>query len=147
MRILVPTVLASLFLTACPSKPTPPPTASATPSPTATATASPVPTADTGTTTAGAPEYALVVSFYSPGNGTDAEAFARLEKLIAEHPKKPSRTTTRWGREGEHDECFTLQELGEAERAEFIAAVKKSMSTSNRVNINEKGECSEDRGR
>lgn len=140
-----PLFLATLVLVACPaSPPSPPPTptasATASPSPPA-APATPSPTTTTGTTTPATPTFALVVSFYSPGNGTDAAAFERLEKLLAAQPKKLARTTTRWGREGEHDECFLLTELTPAERTEFVAQVRKEMSSSQRVNIGENAEC------
>ncbi len=78
---------------------------------------------------------ALIVSFYSPGNGTDHEAYERLEAIIRDTKPQPARTRSAWGREGEHDECFTLSELAPAARQAFIARVRREVGNSKRVNI------------
>jgi hypothetical protein len=94
--------------------------------------------------TPGTPEagksYDFVVSFYSPGDGTDGAAFDRLTAIVKE-TKGLTQVTGRWGREGEHDECFTLTGLGAAERAAFIARVRKEVGNSKKVNISENAEC------
>jgi hypothetical protein len=95
--------------------------------------------AEPGTPEAGK-SYDFVVSFYSPGDGTDGAAFERLTTIVKE-TKGLTQVTGRWGREGEHDECFTLTGLGAAERAAFIARVRKEVGNSKKVNISENAEC------
>ncbi|MDF2694939.1 MAG: hypothetical protein K0S65_3322 [Labilithrix sp.] len=50
----------------------------------------------------------LVVSFISPGDGTDRAAYERLEASLKTVANLPPFVSHRWGREGEHDECFDL---------------------------------------
>ncbi|MBC8070385.1 MAG: hypothetical protein IAG13_18780 [Deltaproteobacteria bacterium] len=95
--------------------------------------------AEPGTPEAGK-RYEFVVSFYSPGDGTDGAAFERLTAIVKETPGL-TQVTGRWGREGEHDECFTLAGLGAPERAAFIARVRKEVGNSKKVNISENAEC------
>lgn len=85
--------------------------------------------------------YALVVSFFSPGNGTDHAAFDTLTAIVAKLPKKVAQVSSPWGKEGEHDECFTLAELDAKEKAAFVAQVKKDVGKSNRVTIKEDAAC------
>jgi hypothetical protein len=85
--------------------------------------------------------YALVVSFFSPGNGTDGEAFDRFEAMLKKQAPAPAHVTSRWGREGEHDECFTLAELDEAKKRAFIGKVKEAIGGSKRVNVKLDAEC------
>ena len=86
-------------------------------------------------------KYALVVSFFSPGNGTDREAYERLLGLIAKSPKKLAYATGHWGKEGEHDACFELTELSATEKTAFVASVKKEMAASTRVNVESNAVC------
>jgi hypothetical protein len=86
-------------------------------------------------------KYALVVSFFSPGNGTDREAYDKLMALVQKQPKHLAVVTGRWGKEGEHDECFQLNELPAEEKTAFVAAVKKEMASSKRVKIGEDAPC------
>lgn len=144
----------SLALAACTSTgpsttPDPSDTPSASGAPTVTAapieTAAPTSTPSatpTSSSSASAPKtYALVVSFFSPGNGTDRAAFDKLTAIVAKLPKKVAQVTGHWGKEGEHDECFDLSELDAKQKADFIAAVKKDVGASDRVTIKENDVC------
>ncbi len=84
--------------------------------------------------------YDFVVSFISPGDGTDAAAYDRLKAIVAKY-KGVVQVRSNWGREGEHDECFTLGELSAAKKKEFIAKVTASMKKSKKVNVAENAQC------
>lgn len=88
--------------------------------------------------------YDLVVSFFSPGDGTDAAASQRLDEAVV-GVAGVVRATGHWGREGEHDECFILTGLSEADRAAFIAKAKAAVADSKKVNVSEQAVC-QDRG-
>lgn len=123
---------------AAPTSPPPPATSAPPPKPSTSASSAP---ADPSAPVAGH-KYALVVSFFSPGDGTDSAAAKRLDDLIAKTTPKPSRVSSPWGREGEHDECFDLGELGDAAKASFIAAVKKEVAApSKKVNVSTNAVC------
>jgi hypothetical protein len=86
---------------------------------------------------------ALIVSFYSPGNGTNAEASAKLDALVEAFQPPPARKSVRWGREGEHDECFKLDDLSQEQRAAFIALVEQELGGADRVNLLKDEACRE----
>lgn len=122
-----------------------PPTESVSAVPTTTASAVPAPSvapAPESTEPKVVERYALVVSFISPGNGTDREAYDKLLALVKKQTKHLAVVTGRWGKEGEHDECFQLTELSAEEKKAFVAAVRKEVGGSKRVNIGENAECS-----
>ncbi len=96
--------------------------------------------ADSKTATAGAEKkemYRFVVSFFSPGNGTDGEAIRKLDDFLATHAKKPKADQIRWGREGEVDYCFKLKEFSTGEQKKFIEEVQKLIGSSERVRFSE----------
>ena len=68
--------------------------------------------------------YPLVVSFISIGAGVPWNSVARFNVAVNEYDQMLGtleRTVVHWGREGEFDVCFTLQELpSEQIRAEII---------------------------
>jgi hypothetical protein len=113
---LLSSTLVALGLAACtPSKPSPADTTpSATPTPGSTA---------------------LVVSFYSPGNGVNVAAAQKLDRIVDATKPRPARTSVGWGGEGEHDECFALGELAAEQKREFIARVVKEVGSEDRVHI------------
>jgi hypothetical protein len=130
------TSLTFAFLVACSSSsPTVKPDAPPEPAPAAETPAAETPPADG--------KMALIVSFYSPGNGTNEEAAAKLNALIDATQPKPARKTVRWGREGEHDECFKLDDLSAEQKTAFIAAVEKELAGADRVNILKDEPCKE----
>lgn len=84
--------------------------------------------------------YDFVVSFVSPGDGTDVEAAKRLQNVVDDTPKL-GHVRGSWGREGEHDECFTLGLLGSAERKAFIDRVHAAVAASPKVKVAANVEC------
>jgi hypothetical protein len=72
--------------------------------------------------------WSLVVSFLSQCCGTDHEAAAQLEALVASLPTPPRRARGMWGKEGETDACFDLAPLAPADRERFIASVRKEVA-------------------
>lgn len=87
----------------------------------------------------------LVVSFISPGDGTDHAAYDRLKATLKSLSKVPPFVSRSWGKEGEHDECFDLSGLSAPERQAFLARVKEAVRSSKKVNITENGTCNEGR--
>lgn len=84
--------------------------------------------------------YRLIVSFISKGAGTDSELRPKFLSYVEQHPKKPKFETINWGREGEGDYCFTLNELSSSEQKEFIDEIKKLVGKSDMVHIAENTE-------
>lgn len=87
--------------------------------------------------------YDLVVSFGSPGDGTDSAAFDRLKTAIAGF-SGVVHDQGRWGREGEHDECFDLAALSAKDRAAFVKKAKAAVAKSDRTTVREKSTCNDD---
>ena len=89
--------------------------------------------------------YALVVSFISPGDGTDARAHERLRAVVSDiSAPRVGHVRGSWGKEGEHDECFDLGGLAYAEKKAFLQRVRFA-TTSDRVTITENARCRHER--
>ncbi len=85
--------------------------------------------------------FELVVVFFSPGDGTDAKAEAALDKIVAAWPKVPHASFA-WGKEGEHNECFSFGTAQDA-RDDFLHRIKtEGIASSNRVRIEHDARCS-----
>lgn len=85
-------------------------------------------------------KYDFVVSFFSPGDGTDHRAAERLATVVEATPKL-EHVQGRWGKEGEHDECFGLAALSEDERKAFIQRAKAAVASSAKVTVETNAEC------
>lgn len=151
--------LSAFFVAGCGAAPPPPPAAPAPGSapvapppsaqePAASPPSSSPPSADVvGPPTQGK-LYSLVVSFQSPGDGTDSAAFERLLGVVRDvGAAKVGRVSGRWGKEGEHDECFDLARLPHRERLAFVQRVRLATGTSDRVQISERAPCQHQPGR
>lgn len=69
--------------------------------------------------------YRLVVSFGSECCGTDQVAYKKLETILGRYPPQAlGHETGSWGKEGESDDCFTLDGLSPAERTRFVNEVR-----------------------
>jgi hypothetical protein len=89
--------------------------------------------------------YALVVSFGSECCGTDQAAEQALAAIIARYPEKAlGHTRGYWGKEGEVDECFTLDGLDEAVRARFVSEVRAGVARK-LVTVEENATCRAER--
>lgn len=85
--------------------------------------------------------FELVVVFFSPGDGTDAKAEAALDKIAASWPKV-AHASYAWGKEGEHNECFSFGSAQDA-RDDFLRRIKtEGVAASNRVRIEHDARCS-----
>jgi hypothetical protein len=90
---------------------------------------------------AGPDNFRLVVSFISIGAGTDPDAKQSLDRYIAEFKtrtgKMPAYVMIPWGREGEVDCCFNMEELTASEQGDFIAGLRNTMKSRELIQINE----------
>ena len=93
----------------------------------------------------GATRYRVVVSFGSECCGTDRKALEALERVVARYPRAAlGHTRGHWGKEGELDECFSLEGLSDAERARFVGEVRASVS-GKLTSVGENAPCRNDR--
>jgi hypothetical protein len=90
---------------------------------------------------AGPDNFRLVVSFISIGAGTDPDAKQSLDRYIADFKtrtgKMPAYVMIPWGREGEVDCCFNMEELTASEQGDFIAGLRNTMKSRELIQINE----------
>lgn len=85
--------------------------------------------------------FRLVVVFISKGEGADPEARTVLEGFLSDYArdsgKRPTYVMIPWGREGEVDCCFNLNELGSKEQGEFVESLKKAISSRELIQVYE----------
>ncbi|MBK7966836.1 MAG: hypothetical protein IPK10_17305 [Bacteroidetes bacterium] len=90
---------------------------------------------------AGPDTFRLVVSFISFGAGTDPESKTILETYVYDYKLKNNKVVSYymipWGREGEVDCCFLLDELNASEQNYFIEGLKKVIQGRELIQINE----------
>jgi len=84
--------------------------------------------------------YDVVVSFISPGDGTNREAADALQRFVVGVGPTLEHARGRWGKEGEHDECFDLSGLDAKARKRFLSFVK-SLAKKPKVQLGEKATC------
>ena len=85
--------------------------------------------------------FRFIVSFYSPGNGIDRKMQQKYQEFIANNYPKVIFEKIKWGKEGEIDFCFKLNELDEEKKKQFVKNSKEILSNSNRVHIYENTPC------
>ncbi len=89
--------------------------------------------------------YTLSVSFFSIGEGTDGKMMNRYKEFIDIYSKEKKVSIAyeqnAWGREGEVDYCFLLEELNAKQRIEFIEKSKSLLAESKLVHVVENGRC------
>jgi len=88
--------------------------------------------------------YDLVVSFGSPGDGTDRDAYERVRKVI-EGTSGLETATGYWGKEGEHDECFMLTHLSDPARKKFRDEIERATRGGKYVHVASKETCRHER--
>ena len=101
-------------------------------------------TAETQTTTPppGAEDnYRFIVSFYSSGEGSDYKTKEEFDKFLNSYSKKIAFEGVPWGREGEFDYCFKLNELSSSEQTDFIKKSKELLEKSKLVSVDENQKC------
>lgn len=89
-----------------------------------------------------APEnFRLMVTFISIGAGTDPDGKVLLDNYIAQYKirtgKSPAYIMIPWGREGEVDCCFNMNELTASEQVDFIKDLRNSMKSRELIQITE----------
>lgn len=87
----------------------------------------------------------FIVSFISIGSGTDREAMRQFDTYITKFEEKNSvklnAEKTNWGREGEIDYCFKLDELKVKQQETFIKETRELLKNSTRVRYMENSPC------
>ena len=83
----------------------------------------------------------FIVSFFSPGDGINRTAKKKFTEYLANNNTAITYSEIKWGREGEVDYCFNLDELNEAEQIEFIKDVKDHLGQAKKVNFLENKPC------
>jgi len=88
-----------------------------------------------------ATKYRLIVSFISIGEGTDMEAREIMNKIIRSWESKSAKTIIMeefpWGREGEVDFCFLLNELSAPDQASFAREIRSAFQGRPLIQITE----------
>jgi hypothetical protein len=83
------------------------------------------------------PKYRLALSFISYGTGTDGKMYQKVDSFLKVQPKPLVCVDQPWGREGELDKYFLLNELDKKAQTEFIAQLKKLCEGNQMVIISE----------
>lgn len=87
----------------------------------------------------------LIVSFISIGEGTDFKAKDSMDVFLRNYEQASGKAVkfeaVPWGREGEVDYCFVLNELSEKEQKKFVADIRSRLSFSQLVQISENQPC------
>ncbi len=86
-------------------------------------------------------KYPLVLSFYSIGSGVDGNHLRKFSEFLESYQPKLNPIITPWGREGEVDFCFTLNELSTKQRNQFVKQVREQLKDCKLVHINENAPC------
>ena len=83
----------------------------------------------------------LSVSFISIGSGTDKKARQEYDQYIIQYEQKNkiklNYEIIPWGREGENDYCFKLNELNKQQQDQFITETKEILKNSSLVRYSE----------
>ncbi|MFA6152061.1 MAG: hypothetical protein WC716_12115 [Chitinophagaceae bacterium] len=90
-------------------------------------------------------QYRFGISFYSIGAGIDGVARQQMMDYIRQFEQKEGVTLTyekyAWGKEGEQDYCFRLNELSPGKQEYFITQIKETLKKSTRVHYKEHSDC------
>ena len=89
--------------------------------------------------------YRLIVSFISIGEGIDAKGREMLDRTVESWNKKLGKTiemeSVPWGREGEVDFCFILNELTPEEQVSFVNEIKTIYKDKTLIQVSENQPC------
>ena len=90
-------------------------------------------------------EYRVIISFISIGEGPSLTGHDKLQNFLNfqnENTEKNLKCDTiPWGREGEVDYCFTLEELSEGEQENFMGELRRSLEGDELIRIEENTVC------
>jgi hypothetical protein len=86
-------------------------------------------------------KYRLVISFISIGEGTDPTAREKLNEILASWSQKAGKEIVMeshpWGREGEVDFCFHLNELSGQDQALMVREIREAFAGKPLIQISE----------
>lgn len=82
-------------------------------------------------------KYRLAISFISYGGGIDGKIYNKVDSFIASRRKKLDCVVQAWGREGETDKYYPLNELSSKEQKTMISQLKKICEGNEMVIISE----------
>ena len=85
--------------------------------------------------------YRLIVSFFSTASGIDQEARKGFTEWVTNKGSSLKMETVPWGREGEVDYCFLLNNMSSDEQNKFINEVKENLSSAKNVHFYENEAC------
>lgn len=85
--------------------------------------------------------YRLVVSFISQAAGIDRQLHPKFMELYKSYKPAVTAEVTPWGREGEVDYCFKLNELNSKQQKDFVQKVREAMGNTDMVYIKENAPC------
>ncbi len=89
--------------------------------------------------------YRFTISFFSKGGGTDRKARSEFQSFLENFNKKNEVNLqfikTTWGREGEVDYCFKLDELNKKKQIAFIKECEDLLKDSKLIHLQEFAEC------
>lgn len=88
-----------------------------------------------------ATKYRLILSFISIGEGTDATARGKMDAILNKWESKAGKKIVMesfpWGREGEVDFCFLLNELSAPDQAALAREMRETFQMQPLVQISE----------
>ncbi len=85
-------------------------------------------------------KYRLIVSFFSRGAGINRELKSEFEKFLKQHDDLKYEVF-RWGREGEVDYCFKLEEMTQQQQEDFVKKVSGLLNNADMIRVIENMEC------
>ena len=83
----------------------------------------------------------LVISFVSRASGINKKAFEDFKRYLLEEESEIKYEIKNWGREGEKDICFDLNELTAAQQNQFIERMKTKLEGKDLIRIKENSVC------
>ena len=87
----------------------------------------------------------FIVSFISIGEGTDYEAKKQFKRFVETYnlnnKTEITYSVSSWGREGEIDYCFTMEELASDQQIIFIQELKEALKSSTLIRYKENSMC------
>ena len=94
-------------------------------------------------------EYRIIFSFISYGGGTDFKVIEEFKKYIddynTKHKMQADPEIVTWGREGEVDYCFKMDNMTKAEQDNFLTGAAKILTKTKRLNVTENAKCTHKR--
>ncbi len=81
--------------------------------------------------------YRFVISFYSQASGINKEALEDLKLYLSKKEPTIKYEVKNWGREGEKDICFEINELTAEQQNQFIKRIRSKLEGKDLIRIKE----------